>query len=161
MPQATVVISPCSSSGEPEPAFCRRKVSGPVGVLARPRLLAGLAVQGGLLVAGHPADGHATAELARVAVDVGVGARGGQRGGRHAEQVAQLLVPAALGVVLDPARPGEVLLELGVRPAPRPSLLVEDQARRAGRALVDGQDHRVTSGSSGVPGGPKPELKSW
>jgi hypothetical protein len=70
-------------------------------------------------------------------------------------------VPDLACVVLDPARPGEVLLELGVRPAPRPSLLVEDQARRAGRALVDGQDHRVTSGSSGVPGGPKPELKSW
>jgi hypothetical protein len=50
-------------------------------------------------------------------------------------------VPDFGGVVLDPTRPREVLLELGVGAAGNPPLAVEDQAGRPGRALVDREDH--------------------
>ena len=50
-------------------------------------------------------------------------------------------------VVLDPAGPREVLLELAVGAAARPALAVEDEAGRAGRPLVDRQDH----GAGGYP----------
>src|SRR5581483_10079150 len=45
-------------------------------------------------------------------------------------------------VVLDPAGPGEVLLELRVGAARDAALAIEDEARRAARALVDCEDHR-------------------
>src|SRR6476469_8464753 len=50
-------------------------------------------------------------------------------------------LPDFAGVVLDPARPGEVLLELRVGPPGDPSLRVEDEAGGPRRPLVDRQDH--------------------
>jgi hypothetical protein len=50
-------------------------------------------------------------------------------------------VPDLGGVVLDPPRPREVLLELAVGAPGYSALVVEDDARRARRALVDGEDH--------------------
>ncbi len=50
-------------------------------------------------------------------------------------------VPDFRRVVLDPARPREVLLELRVGAAGDPPLLVEDQAGGPGRPLVDREDH--------------------
>ena len=50
-------------------------------------------------------------------------------------------VPDLGGVVLDPARPREVLLELRVGAAGDPPLRVEDEAGGARRPLVDRQDH--------------------
>jgi hypothetical protein len=43
--------------------------------------------------------------------------------------------------VLDPPGPGEVLLELAVCPPDQLGPLVEHQAGRAGRALIDREDH--------------------
>src|SRR5690606_17955930 len=56
------------------------------------------------------------------------------------ERFARLLrgyAPDLLGVVLDPARTGVVLSELGVRTRANVALLVDDEAGRAGRSLVD------------------------
>jgi hypothetical protein len=50
-------------------------------------------------------------------------------------------VPDLLRVVLDPAGPREVLAEFGVRAPARPPVSVEHEACRAGRPLVDAQDH--------------------
>ena len=49
--------------------------------------------------------------------------------------------PDLLRVVLDPAGHREVLGDLAVAAAERSQLLVDDEARRAGRALVDREDH--------------------
>ena len=68
------------------------------------------------------------------AVDAGVGDRLRSDPARHLPDLGR--------VVLDPAGPGEVLLELRVGAARDLSLAVEDKARRAGRPLVDGEDHR-------------------
>ena len=46
-----------------------------------------------------------------------------------------------LGIVLDPARLREVLADLAIATADRPKLVVDDEARRACRPLVDGQQH--------------------
>ena len=67
------------------------------------------------------------------AVDAGGGDRLGGDPPRHLPDFAR--------VVLDPARPREVLLELGVGAAGDPPLAVEDEAGRAGGPLVDGEDH--------------------
>jgi hypothetical protein len=48
--------------------------------------------------------------------------------------------PDLLGVVLDPARPGIVLLELAVAAAAQAQLVVEDEHGGAGGALIDGDD---------------------
>ena len=48
--------------------------------------------------------------------------------------------PDLLGIVLDPAGPGEILGEFLVGGGDRPAALVEDDGPAAGRALVDGQD---------------------
>ena len=50
-------------------------------------------------------------------------------------------LPDLLRVVLDPARAGEVLGELAVAAPDRLAVGVEDEAGRAGRALVDREDH--------------------
>ena len=55
-------------------------------------------------------------------------------------------LPDLRGVVLDPAGPREVLGELPVGPTAQLEALVEDEARGAGRALVDGEDHRGVGG---------------
>ncbi len=57
-------------------------------------------------------------------------------------------LPDVAGVVLDPARPREVLLELAIRAARELRVVVEDEAGRAGRALVDREDH----GRDGIAG---------
>ena len=67
------------------------------------------------------------------ALDPGVGDRLGGDPPRH--------LPDLGGVVLDPARPREVLLELRVGAAGDPPLAVEDEAGRAGGPLVDREDH--------------------
>jgi len=51
-------------------------------------------------------------------------------------------LPDLGGVVLDPARPREELLELRVGAPGDPHLRVEDEAGGPGRPLVDRQDHR-------------------
>jgi hypothetical protein len=61
----------------------------------------------------------------------------GERGVRDATRD----VPDLLSVVLDSAGAREVLPELGVRAPARASLGIEHEARRAGRALVDPDDH--------------------
>ena len=50
-------------------------------------------------------------------------------------------LPDLARIVLDPARAGEVLLELPVGAPDQLRLLVEREAGRAGRALVDREDH--------------------
>ena len=50
-------------------------------------------------------------------------------------------VPDLRRVVLDPSGPREVLLELAVGAPDQLGLVVEDEAGRARRALVDGEDH--------------------
>jgi hypothetical protein len=52
-------------------------------------------------------------------------------------------LPDLCRVVLHPAGPREVPFELPVGSAQQFCPLVEDQARRARRALIDGQDHDV------------------
>src|SRR5690606_19574332 len=49
-------------------------------------------------------------------------------------------VPEVLGLVLDPARVREMLLELLLADADRAEALVEDDGAGAGGALVDGED---------------------
>ena len=66
-------------------------------------------------------------------LDSGVGDRGSCHPAGH--------LPDLRGIVLDPARTGEVLFELRVAAAGDPTLEVEDEAGRAGGALVDGEDH--------------------
>ena len=74
-----------------------------------------------------------------------------QLAGLHAGVVERLAgdcvrdVPDLRRVVLDPARPREVLGELAVRTAEQLSLEIEHQAGRAGRALVDGEQHQTRS----------------
>ena len=50
-------------------------------------------------------------------------------------------LPDLLGVVLDPARLRKVLFDLAVATADRLELVVDDEARRPGRPLVDGEEH--------------------
>jgi hypothetical protein len=50
-------------------------------------------------------------------------------------------IPDLAGVVLHPAGLREVLFELAVGAAGDLAVLVEDHAGRAGRALIDGEDH--------------------
>ncbi len=90
--------------------------------------LAGLRVPGdhGLALVGDPD------RLQLGPLDAGVGDRVDRHPAGH--------LPDLRGVVLDAAGPREVLAELGVRAAGDPALLVEDEAGRAGRALVDGED---------------------
>ncbi len=57
--------------------------------------------------------------------------------GSHADAREDLL-----GIVLDPARLREELCDLLVATAPWPELVVDDEAGRACRPLIDGQDHR-------------------
>ena len=57
------------------------------------------------------------------------------RGREHA-------LPDLLRVVLDPAGAREVLRQLRVAAAANRQLVVDEEARRAGRPLVDGEDHR-------------------
>jgi hypothetical protein len=59
-------------------------------------------------------------------------------------------LPELLGVVLDPARARKVLLDLPVGAAARAERLVDDEARRPGRPLVDRQDQGGYSASSNV-----------
>ena len=49
-------------------------------------------------------------------------------------------LPDLLGVVLDPAGPGEVLRELPVGHGDRAALLVDGQGPHPGRAGIDGDD---------------------
>ena len=51
-------------------------------------------------------------------------------------------IPDLTRIVLDPARPRKVLGELAVGAADRLGALVEDEAQRSSRALVDREDHR-------------------
>ena len=62
-------------------------------------------------------------------------------------------LPDLAGVVLDPARLGEVLGELAVGPADRLGPLVEHQAGGAGRSLIDREDHlrREPTAGRGTP----------
>ena len=50
-------------------------------------------------------------------------------------------LPDLLGIVLDPARPRKVLRQLGVTATVNMQFLVDHEAGRAGRALVDREDH--------------------
>ena len=74
-------------------------------------------------------------------------AHGGKLARRHAgvgQRLAGHLagdLPDLGGVVLHPAGTGEVLGDLAIAAADRLGLLVEYQARRAGRALVDRENH--------------------
>src|SRR5262249_48320423 len=61
----------------------------------------------------------------------------------------QALPPDLLGIVGDPAGLGVVLRDLGIRPAPDRSGVVEDQGGAPRRALVDGQ-HEGTGHLGGV-----------
>src|SRR4051794_20167865 len=62
-------------------------------------------------------------------------------------------LPDLGGVVLHPAGTREVLLELAVAAPTRAPLLVKDDARRPGGALVDGQDHLAGTLSGAPPRG--------
>src|SRR5581483_2727941 len=53
-----------------------------------------------------------------------------------------------LGIVLDPARLRERLRQLAVTAPADAQLLVDDEARRPGRALVDREDHATISTTS-------------
>src|SRR5205823_8304737 len=55
-----------------------------------------------------------------------------------------------VGIVLDPARPGIVLRQLGVAAAMDVELLVDHQAGGARRPLVDRQDHACESTNASV-----------
>jgi hypothetical protein len=67
--------------------------------------------------------------------------------GAHARRVQHLArhrlrdVPDLARVVLDPAGPRKVLLELPIGASRQPGVLVEHQAGGAGGALIDGEDH--------------------
>ena len=91
--------------------------------------LAGLAVPGDdrLALVGDPD------RVETVAVDAGPGERPGR------DRPCDL--PDLLGVMLDPAGLGEVLVELGVAAAGDPPLPVEHERGGTGGALVDGEDH--------------------
>ena len=79
------------------------------------------------LVLVRDADGrHGLAGLGEAAPDLG------QRGPDR--------VPDLGGVVLDPARPGEVLGQLAVGDVGHPGVLVDHQGADAGRARIDGDD---------------------
>src|SRR5207247_1626392 len=54
-------------------------------------------------------------------------------------------LPDLIRVVLDPARPREVLVELAVGAPDDSSIAVEDQAGRPRGALVDRQDHLLAA----------------
>ena len=91
------------------------------------------------------------------ALDAGIGDRLHRDPPRHLPDLGR--------VVLDPARPREVLLELRVGPPDDPALCVEDQAGRAGRPLVDREDHRwdprtIVSRPSATPAASSPPVPS-
>jgi hypothetical protein len=125
------------------------------GALAKERLVAGgaqlFAAVGGAAVlpderalqrrAGAPVPGHD--RLALVGdPDCAQGGPVDARLGESSRSDRARGLPDLVGVVLDPARAREVLLELGVGAPGERALGVEDDARRAGRALVDREDHR-------------------
>src|SRR5205085_9824318 len=60
-------------------------------------------------------------------------------------------LPDLVGVMLDPARPRKVLRQLRVAAAEHAQVLVDDQAGRAGRSLVDRQDAHVRLSSATPP----------
>ena len=64
-------------------------------------------------------------------------------------------VPDLRRVVLDPARPREVLRELAVGAAAQLRLCVEHEAGRAGRALVDRENHRPGTYRAAATGRPR------
>jgi hypothetical protein len=124
------------------------------GALADERRVAGVAE---LVAAARGAavlpDDRAVERLAGVAVPGHDGlalvrdADPGERAAVDAGGVERLLrdrardVPDLGRVVLDPAGSREVLLELAIRATDRTPALVEHDARRAGGALVDREDH--------------------
>ena len=59
-------------------------------------------------------------------------------------------LPDLLRVVLDPARPREVLRQLGIAAALNVQILVDDETRRARRALVDREDHECCAMNASV-----------
>ena len=67
--------------------------------------------------------------------------RTADRCGELKEQGHEQLVRERTGLVLDPARAREVLLELAVRAPGDLAVLGEDHAGGAGGALIDRQDH--------------------
>ena len=83
-----------SGSGALAPAFCEQEAAGAVGVLAVAGLVAGLAEERGLLVAGDARDRHARrrTRASRRTRRARHAARAASA--RHAEQLAQLGVPA-------------------------------------------------------------------
>src|SRR5207247_4732005 len=65
-------------------------------------------------------------------------------GTRTCERVARAgddALPDLEGIVLDPARPREVLSELAVSTPEHAQLVVDDEARGPGRPLVDRENH--------------------
>ena len=70
----------------------------------------------------------------------------GERGRRRLHDA----LPDLLGIVLDPARLREVLRQLAVAAAEHAQVVVDDQARRAGRPLVDREDHACASMNASV-----------
>src|SRR5437588_11191772 len=61
-------------------------------------------------------------------------------------------LPDLLGVVLDPPRARKVLVEFAVGASDQLRLVVEHEAGRAGRALVDRKDHARKPKRRGRPG---------
>ena len=59
-------------------------------------------------------------------------------------------LPDLLGVVLDPAGLREVLRQLGIAAANHVQLIVDDEAGRSGRSLVDREDHECVSMNASV-----------
>ena len=60
-----MVINPSTGAGQTGPAFISTKLPVPKVTLVMPGVEAGLAEEGGVLVTGHPADGHARAAGSR------------------------------------------------------------------------------------------------
>ena len=126
------------------------------GALADQRLVAGLA-QLVAALRGAPVlpDERAVQRLAGVRVpdDDGLALVGDADGLQLARSDARVVerlardrardLPDLRGVVLDPSRPREVLLELAVGPPDQLRVGVEDEAGRAGGPLVDREDHRA------------------
>ena len=69
---------------------------------------------------------------------------------RAAAAAREHALPDLLRVVLDPAGPRKVLRQLAVAAAGNLQRLVDDEARRARRALVDREDHEWRAMNSSV-----------
>ena len=78
--------------------------------------------------------------------------RAAERLGRHGD----LRRPDLAGVVLNPARPGEDLLELLLADGEDGAVVIEDDGTRAGRALVEGEDVRHVGRLRTAAGGRQP-----